>query len=161
MRADETGQGDLSRLEPSWASNISEDISIYKCKYNKRGCVRLNTKTTGFSDFKAAALTLARSEARGKRSSFALETALQCGQCCSRSNTYPFLNGRVALQKGKSKKSVVFFTQSHGFFVADPSNYQSPIQVGTQIQNTHINEIVPSSLPRFHPKNITCLTFAF
>lgn len=72
--------------------------------------VCLNTKTTGFSDFKAAALTLTRSEASGKGSNFALETALYCGQCCSHSNIHLSLNGRVALQKEKSKKSVVFFT---------------------------------------------------
>lgn len=50
--------------------------------------VCLNTKTTGFSDFKAAALTLTRSEASGKGSNIALETALYCGQCCSHSNIH-------------------------------------------------------------------------
>lgn len=78
VRAEETGQGDLSGSEPSWASNISEDISIYKQNQNQGGyfCCFKNT---------ADSRTGARPSWQGCDS--VLETAVGCGWLCHHSHT--------------------------------------------------------------------------
>lgn len=79
MRAEETGQGDLSGSEPSWASNISEDISIYKQTKIKVAIFVVLFKNT------ADSRTGARPSWQGCDS--ALETAVGCGWLCHHSHT--------------------------------------------------------------------------
>lgn len=77
VRADGTGQGDLSGSEPSWASNISEDISTYKQNQNKGGCFcRLGSIKTKLTQADLSAQELKHS---WKARNAAAGTASGCG----------------------------------------------------------------------------------